>query len=90
MPAYVPDVVAGSSAPIQLTKWKVAALKVLALLHLRGYVVRSDFKSIGIDSRRWIAPGGGFLDHAPDSEAQHPVVFPQIMAEMAKQLGEAA
>lgn len=101
LPAYVPDVVAGSAAPIQLTKWKISALKVVAMLQLRGYVTRADFKAIGIDARRWIAPGAGFLDaddagrfiaskRLPDFEAQHPVVFPQVMAETAAQLGGGA
>lgn len=99
LPDYVPDVAAGAAAPVQLTKWKVCALKMLALLHLRGHVTRADFKAIGIDARRWISPPAGYLDPAdggrwvasgrlPDFEAQHPVVFPQVLAEMAAQLGK--
>lgn len=101
LPAYVPDVTAGSAAPVQLTKWKIGALKVLALLHLRGHVTRADLKTIGIDARRWIGAGTGYLDPAgdgrwiassrlPDFEAQHPVVFPQVLSEMAEQLGKEA
>jgi hypothetical protein len=101
LPDYVPDVVAGSAAPIQLTKWKVAAIKLVALLHIRGFVTRADFKAIGLDHRRWLSPPFGYLDPAedgrwvassrlPDFEAQHPVVFPQVMAETAAQIGGAA
>lgn len=57
LPEYVPDVQAGVPAPVQLTAWKIAAIKIAILLERRGVVTRADFKSIGIDHRRWIAAG---------------------------------
>jgi hypothetical protein len=61
LPEYVPDVAAGSSSPIQLTKWKIAAIKIAITLERRGYVTRLDFKKQGIDHRRWLAVGTNWL-----------------------------
>lgn len=92
LPEYVPDVAAGASGPVQLTKWKIAALKVCALLELRGVVRREDFKRIGIDPRRWIGPDG-WLDPtdtpgtykrgaALNFDQQHPTVYQQVLADV--------
>jgi hypothetical protein len=92
LPAYIPDVAAGSPAPTQLTKWKVAALRIAATLELRGFVTRDDFWLQGIDHRRWtqdwLAKGaepGQWIrgQRMPDFAAQHPVVYPQVVAELA-------
>lgn len=99
LPDYVPDVVAGASAPVQLTRWKQGALKVAARLFLQGYITRAEIKACGIDSSRWLRPPGCFLEpigdgrfvpsqRMPDFEAQHPVVFPQVMAAMAIAISE--
>lgn len=92
LPIYVPDVVAGAAAPVQLTKWKVGALQVCAVLELRGYVTKADFKRYGIDSRRWTvdsqwlragdAPGRYIAGPGLYFAAQHPTVYPQIKAEL--------
>lgn len=91
LPAYVPDVAAGDKAPVQLTEWKIRALKICAILERRGFVTRADFRHIGLDHRRWIAPGAAWLiwensayrrgPHMPAFEKQHPVVFEQIKAD---------
>lgn len=96
LPPYVPDVVAGASGPVQLTEWKIAALRVVALLDLRGYVTRADFRCYGIDPRRWLSfdhwllPGSspGQFVKGPGLRIaeQHPVVFGQIRAEIAAEL----
>lgn len=92
LPAYVPDVPAGASGPVQLTEWKIAALKICALLELRGHVTRADFKRIGIDHRRWVGPGG-WLDtrggvyvrgEKLNFDKQHPDVFRQVLADVRK------
>lgn len=93
LPEYVPDVAAGASAPMQLTKWKIGALKIAATAELRGYVTRADFKYHGIDPRRWtesdwMIPGetpGQFKVVAKFAE-QHPVVYPQVRADVAEEL----
>jgi len=96
VPEYVPDVVAGAPAPVQLTRWKVGALKLAILLQHRGHLTRADFKHHGIDIRRWIAAGAEWLVPAPqgfiagrrlpDFRAQHPQVWEQIEAEPEKWL----
>lgn len=94
LPEYVPDVVAGAASPVQLTNWKIGALRIMALLERRGYVTREDFKVAGIDHRRWISPRTGWLvardgrwyagDALPDFRGQHPVVFERVKADMSK------
>ena len=95
LPDYVPDVVAGSAAPTQLTKWKIAAMKMAILLDERP-VVRADFKHLGLDHRRWYAAGAGWLKVAPlgggciagarlpDFKAQHPRNYEEIKADRLK------
>lgn len=92
LPDYVPDVRAGSPSPIQLTEWKISAIKMAILLERRGYVRRSDFAHIGIDHRRWIAPGGwlrrcdcGIGWFGPlNFKREHPRVYSEIAADIAK------
>ena len=42
LPEYVPDVQAGSAAPVALTSWKIKAIKIAVTLEKRGYVKRAD------------------------------------------------
>jgi hypothetical protein len=96
LPDFVPDVAAGASAPVQLTQWKVGALRIVATLQVRGYITRQDFKEHGIDPRRWTGSGdwlkpgerpGEFVrGHALDFDSQHPQVFEQILEEVRKKL----
>lgn len=99
LPEFVPDVVAGASGPVQLTKWKIAALRVIARLEVRGYVTRQDFRELGVDIRRWIGPGGwlepkvcqypGQFVAVPGGApfaAQHPEVYPQVLASEREKL----
>ncbi len=96
LPDYVPDVVAGSSAPLQLTTWKIAAIKIAVIAERRGFVTRSDFRALKIDPRRWIdgqwlvaQPFGRSMVPAfvvgprcPDFRRQHPKVIEQIASEI--------
>jgi len=92
LPEYVPDVAAGSSAPTQLTDWKIKAIKIAVLLEKRGHVTRSDFKAIGIDHRRWLAPnswlqienGLYIAGRLPDFKKQHPKNYAEIEADFKK------
>lgn len=95
LPEYVPDVAAGASSPIRLTKWKIAAIKILVTIEKRGFVTRMDFKHHGIDHRRWIC-ARGWLDvrgghyvachRTPALKTDHPLVYAQIAAEADKWL----
>lgn len=90
LPAYVPDCKAGDKAPLQLTDWKIRALKIAALLELRGFVTRDDFKHLDIDHRRWIAGEWLVLNDArqwvrgkyfPNFAEQHPRNYAEIVAD---------
>jgi hypothetical protein len=90
---YVPDVIAGASAPVRLTPSKIQALKITALIELRDAVSRADFKHLELDPRRWSAKGGWLLPSSagyvngrrtPDFAKQHPIVFEQVKADFAK------
>lgn len=90
LPAYVPDVAAGASAPLQLTDWKIKAIKIAILLEVNGSVRRSDFAHLRLDHRRWIAGGWVVLkdgvyvaDAMPNFKKQHPKVYKQIEADIA-------
>lgn len=92
LPEFVPDVVAGDSAPLQLTKWKIAALRIVATLQTRGFVTRQDFRGYSIDARRWTGPGGWLVAGAVpgqyvrgpglDFDHQHPDVYAKVLAEV--------
>jgi len=93
LPEYVPDVGAGHSAPVSLTNWKIQAIKLLIILHRRGFVTRADFKHVKIDpsrwTRDWLERGperGQFVSgrYTPDLKAQHPTNWAQIEADFEK------
>lgn len=94
LPEYVPDVAAGASAPLQLTDWKIAAIKIAVTIEIRGYVTRMDFKAHRIDHRRWTARESGWLviedgryirgPRFPNFRHGHPVVYEQIKADAPK------
>lgn len=103
LPEFVPDVPAGASGPVQLTKWKIAALRIVATLEVRGFVTREDFRQHAIDPRRWTGPGGWLAPRSErmqdrgqyvrgaglDFDQQHPDVYAQVLAEVrAKLAGE--
>lgn len=88
LPEYVPDVAAGASAPLQLTDWKIKAIKLAVLLERNGFVTREDFKHLSLDHRRWIAqdwlvasPKGYIAGAAPNFKKQHPKVYAKIDGE---------
>ncbi len=93
LPEYVPDVAAGAPAPVQLTQWKVKAIKLMILAETRGYITRLDFKHLALDHRPfvsaegWLRPTdarGRYEVHhpAPQSlKSQHPRVYEEIKAD---------
>lgn len=88
VPEYVPDVPAGSSAPIALTQWKIGAIRLAVLMEKRGFITPSDFRHFKISQSRWAQerwivrgdsrgiwiPGRGM----PDFRSQHPQNYQQI------------
>jgi hypothetical protein len=93
LPDWVPDVIAGDSAPVALTHWKVGAIKLVVTLSRRGYITRQDFAHYKVSMSRWtqekwlVKDGqGGWIagPYMPDFKAQHPVNFVQIDADFEK------
>lgn len=96
LPDYVPDVVAGRPAPVQLSQWKIKAIKILIILERRGYVTRNDFKELKIDPGRWMEARWGWLDkteirgrfcrgiRTPDYRKVHALNYQQIEADYDK------
>lgn len=96
LPDYVPDVVAGASGPIQLTEWKVKALRIVATLEIRGFVTRADFKQHSVDPRSWTGPNGWLVTNDRPGEfvrgprlefdKQHPEVYAKVLADVRAEL----
>jgi len=96
LPDFVPDTAGGHKSPVQLTDWKIKAIKLMIVLERRGYVTRADMKALSISPSRWTDPWHGFLDRAPqlggyvrngrtpDLRAQHPRNYPEIEAQADK------
>ena len=89
IPDYVPDVSGGKASPVQLSPWKIKAIKLLVLLDRNGAVTRQDMKAIQISASRWtdhwhgfLSPGpdGGYIRNGrtPDLRTQHPKNWAEI------------
>lgn len=93
LPEYVPDVIAGASAPMQLSPWKIAALKLCVLLE-EGPINRADLKALNLSPTRWTDRHHGWLvptpqgyvrgPRTPDFPGQHPTIYAQIKADKGK------
>lgn len=93
LPDYVPDVIGGDSAPVQLSIWKIKAIKLLIVLERTGLVTRGDLRALKLSPTRWTDHYGGFLSprpdlggyvrnaRTPDLKAQHPTNWAQIEAD---------
>lgn len=88
LPEIIPRVAAGVPAPIQLTPWKIGALKVLAILKVDGCVTRDEVRACGVDPRRfcaadgWLAPAGDgkwTRGRMPAFDEQHPEAFTELL-----------
>lgn len=91
LPDYVPDVLGGRPSPLQLSPWKIKAIKLLQILERRGYVTRADMRALGISPTRWTDHFNGYLSPGPlgyvpnnltpDLKSQHPTAWAQIEAD---------
>jgi hypothetical protein len=91
LPEYVPDVAAGAPSPLQLTDWKIKALKLAVTLEMRKHLTRRDFAHHRVDHRRWVTQGwlkvvdGRFVKDAfPNFKKMHPRNYKQIAADRKK------
>ncbi len=70
LPPIVPDIRhAGTASPIQLTPWKLKALRLCAILGRRGWLDAEDFRMAAVDHRRWLI--SGWLKYAPERGRYH-------------------
>lgn len=92
LPDIKPTVRAGVPSPIQLSTWKIGALRVMADLELDGFVTARSVRAHGIDPRRFCATDGWLTalgegrwgkGKVPEFDKQHPEVYAQIL-EQAK------
>lgn len=99
VPDYVPDVKAGRPAPMQLSAWKIKAIKIYVLIELRGYATGMDFIELEINRQRFVQMGWLVPIPNPDDKRRsryeackgtldlrraHPVNFDQIKADFPK------
>jgi hypothetical protein len=96
LPDYIPDVKAGVKSPVQLTEWKVRAIKLWILLDKFGKVTRGDMKALGLSPTRFTDRFNGFLkpdpsaggyvryNGSPDFRSQHPRNYSEIEADFEK------
>lgn len=101
LPEYVPDVIAGDSAPVTLGHWKIKAIKVCVYLEKREFITRAEFKALRIDPSRWMngiwlkkgemrgqwVPGPSFP--AATYKRLHPKVYDEIDFDFEKWAKEA-
>lgn len=100
LPEFVPDVPAGVPCPVQLTAWKVKAIRLCAVLRSQGYVTRADFKRFGLDYRRWFSGEPSWLRCEQDGrwvpdgkrlpDEDHPKVAAEIMRQVKAELETAS
>lgn len=82
------------AAPVQLTEWKISAIKLMILLERKGAVTRADMKALRLSPTRWtdryhgflMASPTGYVKHTgtPDLKAQHPKNWAEIEADFDK------
>lgn len=93
LPEFVPTVAAGVPAPLQLSRWKIGALRVVAHLQIHGSISPAEIKQYGCDPSRWCRGPVRWLDPAargrfarggtlPRFEDQHPDVYAIVLAEL--------
>lgn len=89
VPMLVTSLPAGVPAPVRLTPWKEAALKVIALMRAQGFITVKQIASFGIGAsswtqhtskHAWLAKGtvrGTWVEteHMPAFDKQHPDAY---------------
>jgi hypothetical protein len=55
-PFEVAGIGGGRSAPVQITPWKIAAIKLCRILRARGYLLKNDFAEHRVSPTWWVRP----------------------------------
>lgn len=53
LPDVIVDGPAGVPSPVQVTRWRIQAIRLCILLRDRGWVTRQDFRRLGISPSTW-------------------------------------
>lgn len=89
VPDAVPTLDAGIPAPIQMTPWKMAAVRVLARLRVQGSIAAKEIVAEGcspsIWTQRWLARGSACgqwveTEAMPAFDRQHPELYEVALA----------
>ncbi|MDU4254588.1 hypothetical protein [Pseudomonas sp.] len=94
VPAVVSDLPAGVPAPVRITRWKEAAVKLVALMRNQGFVTVKQIAALGMGATSWTQPGskpawlakgpgrGQWVEteHMPAFDKQHPDLYALAVA----------
>lgn len=89
LPPAVPSCRAGIPSPVQVTPWKVAALRVLARLRIQGFITAKEIAEEGCSpsmwTQRWLGRGakrGQWVEteSLPKFDQQHPEIYAAALA----------
>jgi hypothetical protein len=92
LPVVVPTVRAGVPAPVQMTPWKQAAVRVMARLRAQGYITAKEIAEEGCSpstwTQRWLKKGpvrGQWIETAdlPAFDKQHPELYEHAVTQLA-------
>lgn len=101
LPAIVADLPAGVPAPIRLTPWKEAAVKLVALMRSQGFITVKQIAAHGIGATSWTQPAGSKpawlskgtsrghwveTEHMPAFDKQHPDLYAIAVEELAAEV----
>lgn len=98
LPEVAPSLPAGVPAPVQMTPWKMGAIRVLARLRAQGHITAKEILAEGISpsmwTQRWLARGaarGEWVETAdtPKLDLQHPELFAPAFARAVAAVQEA-
>lgn len=97
VPAIVTDLPAGVPAPVRLTPWKEAAVKLVALMRSQGFITVKQIAAHGMGSTSWTQPAGSKpawlakgssrgqwveTEYMPAFDKQHPDLYAQAVASL--------
>lgn len=97
LPGLVPDLPAGVPAPVRLTPWKIAALRVVAKLRAAGCITTKEIAAEGISPSVWIYGVRPWLDRGPTQgtwvesdrlpafDKQHPEIYTKVSEELGSE-----